>query len=178
MNKLGGRKTHHGFQMHSLGSETLASVFLTTEGLLTVNMFKLWSGSTVLIDTVLIRAFQECLWLGWHRWLFANIANNHRQNHADITAGRLVTGSSACRGWQAAGCSEALRCGEKSDGCKPGLGEKCFPVFLKYSLNSTERGEWLRKDSSMQQPTCNTEVRHSWFLMRRLRSDRHGGRRC
>ena len=104
MNKLGGRKTHHGFQMHSLGSETLASVFLTTEGLLTVNMFKLWSGSTVLIDTVLIRAFQECLWLGWHRWLFANIANNHGQNHADITAGRLVTGSSACRGWQAAGC--------------------------------------------------------------------------
>ena len=93
MNKLGGRKTHHGFQMHSLGSETLASVFLTTEGLLTVNMFKLWSGSTVLIDTVLIRAFQECLWLGWHRWLFANIANNHRQNHTDITAGRLVTGS-------------------------------------------------------------------------------------
>lgn len=49
-NKLGSRKTHHGFQMPYWVLELLATIYQTTGGLLIVNVFKLLSGCIVLID--------------------------------------------------------------------------------------------------------------------------------
>lgn len=143
-NKLGSRKTHLGFQMHSSVLEILALVFQTTGDLFILNMFKLFCRCIALIDKILIQTFLGVVLLG----LAQRVINYYciaRQNHSSFTEGLLLmcffAGPDTCRRWWTAGDSEALLCDKKWDDCKQGMGKKWFQVFLKYNLNNIEWGQ-------------------------------------